>query len=143
MSRTLLTGLLWGERSESQARASLRQTLSELRAALAPSASKAILATKEAVTWIAGSAWIDARAAEVAEASEDMDALRDATGLFAGELMEGLTVGEASFEQWLAGERERFRLLACRFNTRLMDLEEKAFRPIFDSARRNWSAFGG
>jgi hypothetical protein len=54
MSRTLLTGLLWGERSESQARASLRQTLSELRAALAPSASKAILATKEAVTWIAG-----------------------------------------------------------------------------------------
>ena len=39
ISRTLLTGLLWGERSESQARASLRQTLSELRAALAPSAS--------------------------------------------------------------------------------------------------------
>jgi DNA-binding SARP family transcriptional activator len=57
-----------------------------------------------------------------------MDALRDATGLFAGELMEGLTVGEASFEQWLAGERERFRLLACRINTRLMDLEEKAGR---------------
>ena len=57
-----------------------------------------------------------------------MDTLRDATGLFAGELMEGLTVGEASFEQWLAGERERFRLLACRINARLMDLEEKAGR---------------
>ena len=128
ISRTLLTGLLWGERGESQARASLRQTLSELRAALGPSAAKAILATKEAVTWIAGSAWIDALAAEVADGSEDRDTLRDATGLFAGELLEGLTVGEASFEQWLAGERERFRLLACRINARLMDLEEKAGR---------------
>ncbi|NJM30885.1 MAG: hypothetical protein HC855_12990 [Rhizobiales bacterium] len=31
-ARTTLTGLLWGERGEEQARASLRQTLSELRA---------------------------------------------------------------------------------------------------------------
>jgi TolB-like protein/Tfp pilus assembly protein PilF len=85
-----------------------------------------LVATKEAVTWIAGSAWIDARAAEAAEASEDANAFREVGGLFAGELMEGLTVGEAAFEQWLAGERERFRLLACRINARLMDLEEKA-----------------
>lgn len=34
VARGVLTGLLWGERSESQARASLRQSLSELRGAL-------------------------------------------------------------------------------------------------------------
>ena len=58
VSRGVLTGLLWGERSESQARASLRQTLSELRAALG-SASPSIMASKETVAWVAGSAWID------------------------------------------------------------------------------------
>lgn len=42
--------------------------------------------------------------------------------------MEGLAVGEAAFEQWLAGERERFRLIACRINARLMGLEERAGR---------------
>jgi two-component SAPR family response regulator len=34
VSREMLSGLLWGERSEAQARASLRQTLSELKRAL-------------------------------------------------------------------------------------------------------------
>jgi two-component SAPR family response regulator len=58
VSRGVLSGLLWGERSESQARASLRQTLSELRAALG-SASPSIMASKETVAWVAGSAWID------------------------------------------------------------------------------------
>lgn len=126
--RTVLAELLWGERGEDQARASLRQALSELKAALLPYGADAILATRDAVTWKSGSAWIDARTAEAAEAWEDTTALRDATGLFAGELMEGLTVGAASFEQWLAGERERFRLLGCRLSARLMDLEERAGR---------------
>ncbi|BCG96925.1 transcriptional regulator [Mesorhizobium sp. 131-2-1] len=35
--------------------------------------------------------------------------------------MEGLAVGEAGFEQWLASERERFRLLIGRIYTRLME----------------------
>ena len=51
ISRNVLTGLLWGERSEGQARASLRQGLSELRAALAGSDPQPIVADREAVTW--------------------------------------------------------------------------------------------
>src|SRR5262249_16209050 len=42
-----------------------------------------------------------------------------------GELMEGLSVGEAGFEQWLATERERFRLLASQIHTRLMERGER------------------
>ena len=51
VGRGVLTGLLWGDRSEGQARASLRQTLSELKSALGEAASSSILATKEAVAW--------------------------------------------------------------------------------------------
>jgi TolB-like protein/DNA-binding SARP family transcriptional activator len=120
VARSVLTGLLWGERSEGQARASLRQTLSELRGTLGKSASSSIVASKETVTWAAGLAWIDAKVLEAAAGSGDEDALRDAAELLGGELMEGLSIGEAGFEQWLTIERERFRLLACNIRSRLM-----------------------
>ena len=121
VGRGVLTGLLWGDRSEGQARASLRQTLSELKSALGEAASSSILATKEAVAWAQGSAWIDTRLVESAAGSEDDATLREAADLAGGELMEGLSVAEVGFEQWLAAERERFRLFACSIHTRLME----------------------
>ena len=125
VGRGVLTGLLWGDRSEGQARASLRQTLSELKSALGEAASSSILATKEAVAWAQGSAWIDTRLVESAAGSEDDATLREAADLAGGELMEGLSVGEAGFEQWLATERQRFRLLTGRIHARLMECAEQ------------------
>lgn len=125
-ARGTLTGLLWGERSEAQARASLRQTLSELRGALTPSSQDPIIANKESVAWAPGSAWIDTRELASAAASEDEDALREAALLMRGEFMEGLSIDEATFEHWLAGERERFRQLACTIHSRLMERAEKS-----------------
>jgi DNA-binding SARP family transcriptional activator len=103
----------------------LRQTLSELRAALAGSASQSIRASKETVAWAAGSAWTDTKVVETAAGCADNDAPREAAELIGGELMEGLSVGEAGFEQWLAAERERFRLLAGRIHARLMERAEQ------------------
>jgi TolB-like protein/Tfp pilus assembly protein PilF len=123
--RSVLTGLVWGERSEEQARGSLRQTLSELRAALSISPECPIVATKESVTWVPGSAWIDAKSVEAAVGSEDEDALSAAAALIGGELMEGLSVPEPGFEQWLTAERARFRLLAGTLYTRLMERAEQ------------------
>src|SRR5205085_9541674 len=80
-ARLSLTGMLWGERSEGQARASLRQTLSELRSVLAGSAGQSIVATRETVTWKPGSAWIDAKALEALADTEDKDALEEAAKL--------------------------------------------------------------
>jgi len=128
VARGVLTGLLWGERSEDQARASLRQTLSELKSALGETASSSILASKEAVAWARGSAWIDARLVGSAGGSMDDAALREAAELAGGELMEGLSVGEGGFEQWLTVERERFRLLACGIHARLMERAEQSGR---------------
>ncbi len=128
VARGVLTGLLWGERNEDQARASLRQTLSELKSALGEKASSSILASKEAVAWARGSAWIDARLVESAAGSTEEMELREAAQLAGGELMEGLSVGEAGFEQWLTAERERFRLFACDIHARLLELAERGGR---------------
>jgi TolB-like protein len=127
-ARLSLTGLLWGERSEGQARASLRQTLSELRSVLVGSAQKSIVATKETVSWMPGSAWIDAKALETLADTEDKSELKEAAKLIGGDLMEGLFVGEAPYEEWLASERERFRLITCRIYLRLMEHEERSGR---------------
>ncbi len=129
VSRGVLTGLLWGERSESQARASLRQTLSELRGALSGSLRQSIVASRETVAFAPGTAWIDAEVLEFAADSGDDDALRNAAELIGGDLMEGLSVGEAGFEQWLAAERERFRGLASSIYARLMERAEHGGRP--------------
>jgi TolB-like protein len=128
IGRSVITGLLWGERSDGQARASLRQTLSELRGTLEGSAQHSIVATKDTVSWVAGSAWIDTKVVEASVDSGNENELREAAELVGGELMEGLAVSEAGFEQWLAGERERFRLLVGRIYTRLMEGAEYSGR---------------
>ncbi|NJO35577.1 MAG: hypothetical protein HC869_23375 [Rhodospirillales bacterium] len=76
----------------------------------------------------AESAWIDASALAAAAASTDDAALRVAVELIGGELMEGLSVDEAGFEQWLQTERERFRVLACSVHARLMARAEQSGR---------------
>jgi TolB-like protein len=128
VSREIITGLLWGERGETQARASLRQALSELRGALAASTPQPIAATKETVTWVPGAAWLDTSVLEGASGSDDDDHLREAAELAAGELMEGLSIDEPGFEQWLATERERFRRMSGQVHTRLMEQAEHAGR---------------
>jgi len=103
VGRGVLTGLLWGDRSEGQARASLRQTLSELKSALGEAASSSILATKEAVAWAQGSAWIDTRLVESAAGSEDDATLREAADLAGGELMEdpmGRWIAADALAEW-------------------------------------------
>jgi DNA-binding SARP family transcriptional activator len=42
------------------------------------------------------------------------EALGAATEIYVGDLLEGISVGEAAFEEWLTGEREQFRVLAFR-----------------------------
>jgi DNA-binding SARP family transcriptional activator/Tfp pilus assembly protein PilF len=125
VSREVLIGLLWGERSEGQARASLRQALCELRAAFSGSGTHPIVATREVVKWVPGSAWIDAAVLAAARDSTDDAEMRVVAEVVGGELLEGLSVGEPGFDQWLRAERERFHLLTCSLHARLMDSAER------------------
>jgi TolB-like protein/Tfp pilus assembly protein PilF len=122
--RSVLTSLFWGERSEDQARASLRQTLSELRGIQRAPIRQSVIATKETVRWAPRSAWIDAKLIEAAADSGSEAAQAEAADAIGGELMEGLNIGETGFEQWLTTERERFRLLSCRIYMQLADRME-------------------
>jgi adenylate cyclase len=124
VARSTITGLLWSERGEEQARASLRQTLSELRAALSTLENPPINANNDTITWIAGSGRIDSQELAKAALSDDDKELREAALLVRGEFMEGLSVDEAAFEHWLAGEREHLRQMAGAVYTRLMERAE-------------------
>src|SRR6266702_1723525 len=51
------------------------------------------------------------------------DALRDAVGLYRGDLLEGFRIDEPAFEEWLTRERERLRRLAVEALERLLGAE--------------------
>lgn len=118
--RAVLTGLLWGDRGEEQARASLRQALAELRRALAP-IGDVVVANRELVSLDSSLLWCDAHDLENAASTAPSSAQQEVAALYRGELLEGMMLDEPDFDQWLAGERERFRLLASTVLANLMD----------------------
>lgn len=126
IARTTLTGLLWGERDEAQARASLRQSLSELRTALGESA-EALVANKESITWRTNGAWIDTKVLEAATAGPS-EARDEAVSLFKGDFLEGFAIDEPGFDQWLTTERERLRLVVSSMHAGLMKAAEQQGR---------------
>lgn len=126
--RETLAGLLWAQRSEDQARASLRQTLSELRRALGPEAALLLQTTSNRVTLAVSGVWVDADALESAAQASATQTLQEAAALFRGELLEGMVLNEAPFDAWLGAERERVRALMLRVWTRLATALEREGR---------------
>jgi DNA-binding SARP family transcriptional activator len=103
VTRERLAGLLWAERAEEQARASLRQALRELRQCFGDPGLLRI--DRDRVALAVDRVEVDAlRGAEcVAEPAAD-----ESPG---GELLEDLNGLGEPFDAWLAGQRARFRNL--------------------------------
>jgi DNA-binding SARP family transcriptional activator/TolB-like protein/pimeloyl-ACP methyl ester carboxylesterase/Tfp pilus assembly protein PilF len=119
-SREHLSTVFWGRSAEEQARASLRQTLSSLRKVLDGQAD--LIATdgefiRVEREWLR----IDAFEFEAAAKSGDYSKLEQAAEMYRGELLEGFSLREDPFEEWLAYERQRFRELAIQVMTRLIE----------------------
>jgi TolB-like protein/DNA-binding SARP family transcriptional activator len=112
--RAILIGLLWGDRSEDQARASLRQTLSALRKELGNEAANLLMTTQDSICLAPHSIWVDVEALEAATRESSPAKLESAAALFRGDLLEGLALNEPAFDLWLTGERERVRSLMLR-----------------------------
>ena len=105
-TRDELIHILWGERSEEQARASLRQALTELRqvlgdACLLPDRDKGALNSTSVVA--------DVTAFERACKSAR---LGEAAELYGGALLAGVTVRGGAFHDWLVVERTRLHDMA-------------------------------
>ena len=123
--RDSLAALLWPDRTDDQARASLRHAVYELRRALA--ASPDILKTEgDTVTVDAGLVDLDVAAFTRLLAEDTPEALAQAVALYRGDLLAGLGVSEEPWEAWLRETRERLREQAGDGLARLLAHQRKA-----------------
>jgi DNA-binding SARP family transcriptional activator/tetratricopeptide (TPR) repeat protein len=119
-SRERLAALLWGDVPDDQARNSLRQTLFAIRAALGAEAT--LIGADGATVWIEpGAVDVDVLEFERCLAASTDESLTRATSLYRGDLLEGVDVGEPTFDEWLVPTRERLRRAAVKTMTSLLE----------------------
>src|SRR5512139_392953 len=106
-TREQLACLLWTDRGADQARASLRQSLKELRG-LAGTAG-AIAMTRDAVRLDETSLAVDLHEIRHAAAGRDLAALAGLLEQARGDLLEDLVDIAPGFDEWLQAERPRQR----------------------------------
>jgi DNA-binding SARP family transcriptional activator len=128
-SRDKLTALLWGDTTEAQARQSFRQALASLRRALGDSEPAGLLTQGDAIALDAQGVVVDVADLEAALADGGTEALERAALLYKGDLLDGFSVDEASFEQWRVVERERLHELVLEGLARLLREQLRADRP--------------
>jgi TolB-like protein/DNA-binding SARP family transcriptional activator len=114
-SRERLAELLWGGRDDEQARASLRQALAELRRILGV---PALLTDRETAAFDPAVVSVDAL--EFAQLAVARD-LQEAAALYSGELLQGVSLPDSAFADWLLVERTRLHDLAASVLARLLD----------------------
>jgi len=117
--RAKLASLLWGGMREPQARSGLRQSLFTLRKAVDVE-PPALLIDGQTVALNPTSVDVDVVEFERQVAEGTLAALERAAALYRGELLEGLALQEAPFEEWILAERERLRELALEALAKLL-----------------------
>ncbi|MFQ5945749.1 MAG: AAA family ATPase [Anaerolineae bacterium] len=118
--RDKLATLLWGDMREKQARNSLRQALFTLRKALRTTDPVSLRIDGDAVALDPGAVEVDAVTFERLMAEGTPEAVEQAVALYRGTLLEGLTLQEPPFEEWLMTEREGLRELALEGLAKLL-----------------------
>jgi DNA-binding SARP family transcriptional activator/tetratricopeptide (TPR) repeat protein len=112
MPRGRLMAQLWSSQTEDTARHGLRQSLFELRGALAKVDVDAIYAENDGIGLDASRVVVDAVRFEKLIGRGTIVALNEAISLYQGDLLDGFRVEEPAFEEWLRAERERLRARA-------------------------------
>jgi TolB-like protein/DNA-binding SARP family transcriptional activator len=122
--RERLIALLWGDRSDQQARHSLSQTLSSIRAAFDVGA----IFTMEGEGVALDPAMVQADVVEFRRAvnSASIAELRQAADLYRGPLLEGFRLRDTGFEEWLVVERARLHDQAISLLTALAQRQSAA-----------------
>lgn len=110
--RNQLAGLLWAERSDRQARQSLRQCLSELRGELAEHGERALRVAEDTVALDPGTFAIDVVDFLAAARTGTRAGLARAIDLYRGELAPDLRHDGEAFDDWLRAERGRLHTAA-------------------------------
>ncbi|MEZ5447397.1 MAG: BTAD domain-containing putative transcriptional regulator [Gammaproteobacteria bacterium] len=136
--RDKLAALLWSDRSEEQARHSLRQTLTVVRNELNGGGPPPLVTEGDRIGLSSGAMDTDVTAFERLVASGDAEELAQACALYRGDLLEDVNVRDEGYEEWLLVERQRLHGLALRALDRLLVHQEQsnATDQIVDTAQR-------
>src|SRR5580765_3045080 len=118
--RDKLAALLWGEKSDEQARGGLRHALVALRRALAGAKSPPLRIEGQTLALNSDEVEVDVVTFERRVAEGTPEALERAAELYRGDLLLGFSVNEPLFEEWLVAERERLREMALEALARLL-----------------------
>ena len=111
-SREALAALLWGDTQETQARQSLRKTLSTLRQTFAAARGPVLLIGNDTVALDLKAVEVDVHVFERRVAEATPAGCAGAAALYRGDLLDGFHLREAAFSEWLTAERERLRRMA-------------------------------
>jgi len=103
-TRERLAALLWGDRGDDQARASLRQTLYEVRSL--PGGDHLLNSERDTLA-IGEHVSTDIAMILAAAQSGDLERLADVLSAWRGDVFEDLSGIDPSFDSWLGGERLR------------------------------------
>src|SRR5262249_43063494 len=122
-TREKLADLLWSDRGDKQARASLRQALGELRQDFEAVAVSPLVLDHDKVALDAAMVEVDVAVLEHCGAHDGLEDLRRVAALYSGELFHGFDVSDPAYADWLRAERERLRGVAIRALKRLLENE--------------------
>ena len=107
--RDRLAGLLWSDRQEGRSRNSLRQALASIRNLGEGLGIDLVETDGDRVQLPDGAAETDVAAFQKLSADDPIAA----TGLYAGDLLDGFTAPDDAFQDWLERERAALREIAC------------------------------
>jgi len=109
ISREKAADILWGERPQKQANASLSQAIYAIRKVLAKHDCDVLSADAGCIMLDAARVSVDAVEFSQLAQTGDGDSLAQAAGLYVGPFLEGMTSPTAEFEEWLGTERRRLK----------------------------------
>jgi len=118
-SREKLAALLWQDSPDEQARTNLRQALSSIRKVLNGHNAGDLVADRNQISLSGTDIDLDVAEFEQLVAKATPESLKQAADLYTGDLLDGFSLKEDSFETWTRAERERLRHLACNVLTDL------------------------
>lgn len=115
--RSRIAALLWGDRSDRQARDSLKQAVWHLRRSFSSHGTDAIVSDRQSVKLDETCVTVDA--VDFCRLLEEgtSPAIDKAIDLYRGDFLEGIEIPDAGFEEWLLLERQRLRHLATEAMT--------------------------
>jgi TolB-like protein len=128
LARDRLAGLLWGDRGETQARDSLRQSLAAIRQAFRQIELDPIMSDRDSVSFDPNQIEIDVIAFERLATKDS--ARVQAAMLYRGALLDGVDGVTPEFEAWLGPERERLASTAVRVVEQVAHSSERSEEAI-------------